>query len=502
MRNSIDIYSYSFLSLLRIVGGRVCLWSYYYIDNEVSYKRFVLLLRAFLVCIILLIVFSNLFMALVGWDGLGLTSFLLVVFYKNRKCLGSGMITALSNRIGDCILFCCLGFILLQNRSLILYLIVIMRMTKRAQFPFSSWLPAAMAAPTPVRALVHSSTLVTAGVYVLIRYRFSDTGVIIILGSTTMLLAGSVACVESDLKKVVALSTLSQLGIMIISLGASQKTYCFFHLISHAWFKALLFLCVGVCIHSNFGTQDFRSFNQLNASLTPSVFTTVSCLSLIGFAFTSGFYRKDIILEVLYKDQSRTWTVTSYLLGVGLTSCYSIKFVMSSITINAFSEPNSKSIGGSGWAVKSTIFLLAFFRLQFGSMVEAYRNVLRVVLSSFDKFIPMVLVRAGSLSGYFLSRFNRPLLRRIITLLPNSQSVSTLSVYTGEQQKVVDKGWIESCSISVSAFSNTMTLHYTPAFSVGLGVLFIQTFYYGQYPQRQSDDCIVRWRWRFDQQRL
>merc|ERR1712117_553838 len=117
---------------------------------------------------------GNIFMTLIGWDLLGLTSFLLVVFYKNRKRLGSGIITALTNRIGDCFIFLLLGFFLIEGRICSLIVILLLSMTKRAQVPFSSWLPAAMAAPTPVRALVHSSTLVTAGVYVLIRYCHQD----------------------------------------------------------------------------------------------------------------------------------------------------------------------------------------------------------------------------------------------------------------------------------------------------------------------------------------
>merc|ERR1712198_806261 len=116
----------------------------------------------------------------------------------------------------------------------VLVLLVIIRITKRAQYPFSSWLPAAIAAPTPVRALVHSSTLVTAGVYVLIRYSVTETQVMLIVGSMTILTAGLVACAECDIKKVVALRTLSQLGVIIFSLGAQEKSYCFFHLISHA----------------------------------------------------------------------------------------------------------------------------------------------------------------------------------------------------------------------------------------------------------------------------
>lgn len=155
-----------------------------------------------------------------------------------------------------------------------------------------------MAAPTPVSALVHSSTLVTAGVYMMIRHRHYESWYLTVLGITTMTMAGLRACAERDLKKVVALRTLSQLGVIMASLGVSAKSLCFFHLITHASFKALLFICVGVCIHSFYGTQDSRSFGGCSI-LLHSTFLIVSTLSLIGFAFTSGFYRKDAILEKL-----------------------------------------------------------------------------------------------------------------------------------------------------------------------------------------------------------
>lgn len=250
-----------------------------------------------------LIMISNLYLALIGWDGLGVTSFLLVIYYKNRKRLSSGLITALSNRLGDGFFICLLGtLIFFSNRHLSLLLLLFLRMTKSAQIPFSSWLPAAMAAPTPVSALVHSSTLVTAGVYVLIRYGDYDIIAILFIGRLTALIAGVSACLERDLKKVVALRTLSQLGVMIVSIGASEKSYCFFHLLSHACFKALLFICVGVSIHTVFGTQEYRRFGH-TSSPTISLLTTVANLSLLGFIFTSGFYRKDGILEAMLCDE-------------------------------------------------------------------------------------------------------------------------------------------------------------------------------------------------------
>ena len=248
----------------------------------------------------MLIFISNIFISLIGWDGLGITSFLLVIFYKNRKRLGSGFITALTNRIGDCLIIACLGCFQIDDaHCLPLILLLFLSITKRAQYPFSSWLPAAMAAPTPVRTLVHSSTLVTAGIYMLIRYCFVDLNILIVIGRLTTLIAGLAACAEIDLKKVVALRTLSQLGIIVVALGYGSKSYCFFHLLSHACFKALLFICVGCAIHAVYGTQEFRSFNRLSTSFTLIMFSSLSIMSLIGFPYTSGFFRKDKILELM-----------------------------------------------------------------------------------------------------------------------------------------------------------------------------------------------------------
>jgi len=217
---------------------------------------------------VVLIFIGSLFGALVGWDGLGVTSFLLVIYFKNRKSLGRGIITALTNRIGDGFLLVLLGLRLVPSYHtsyIISVLLILTAITKSAQFPFRSWLPAAIAAPTPVRALVHSSTLVTAGIYLLIRFNHFTTEWLIVLGSVTMAIAGFCACAEIDIKKIVALSTLSQLGVIFVGLSLSLKSLCFFHLMTHAMFKALLFICVGVGIHTVYGRQDFRSYSVLSS---------------------------------------------------------------------------------------------------------------------------------------------------------------------------------------------------------------------------------------------
>lgn len=194
-----------------------------------------------------------------------------------------------------------------NRRVLTLAIMVLVgaRLTKRAQVPFSAWLPAAIAAPTPVSALVHSSTLVTAGVYLLIRHRFilrkvSFLKFLLLVGAITILIAGAGAIQELDIKKVVALSTLSQLGLIIITLGIGLPLLRFFHLLAHAYFKAMLFICAGALIHSIKDYQDIRTIGRgvIFLPFTIRIFS-VANLSLCGIPFMAGFYSKDLILEMI-----------------------------------------------------------------------------------------------------------------------------------------------------------------------------------------------------------
>lgn len=467
-RFRIDQYTISFFTLLGVVRSSVLVWSYYYIDVEKDYKRFLLLLFSFIVSITLLIFFSNLFISLIGWDLLGVTSFFLVIYYKNRKSLGSGMMTALSNRLGDCFLFCLLGYFICDGSLMNLSLLVLIRMTKSAQVPFSSWLPAAMAAPTPVRALVHSSTLVTAGVYVLIRY-CNDCGWLLSVGRLTLFLAGIRACVERDLKKVVALRTLSQLGVIIVSLGCGKKSYCFFHLISHAFFKALLFLCVGLCIHTVYGSQDYRRIDKLSP-IAVSVLCGVANLSLIGFLFTSGFYRKDMVLESI-TDGTQSWAVVLFILGIGFTACYSWKILIRSLLKEDSRVPVTISMGGLRWQAKGPLFGLAIPGVLFGSSVGNYTRGQCTVIGLLDKSMPLTAIILGFLFGYYLPRINRPTLMSIAILTPLAQ----LNAYGAvrEQQKPIDKGWVESASLSLSVWTTSVHAHYTPATVLGLRGLIL-----------------------------
>lgn len=466
-----DRYRIRFYWLLFIISRSVCLWSYYYLDGEESYKRFCNLLRVFIVIMVLLIIFSNLFITLIGWDGLGITSFLLVIYYKNRKSLGSGLITALRNRIGDCLYIWLLGLTLLDPHFFPLILLIILSLTKRAQVPFSSWLPAAISAPTPVRALVHSSTLVTAGVYILIRYCDSDLGPLFLVGRITILLAGLCACVESDLKKVVALRTLSQLGLMIVSLGSHEKSYCFFHLISHAFFKALLFMCVGFWIHSLYASQDYRSYNMITGSSFVSVLIRVANLSLMGFLFTSGFYSKDGILESLTISTVYSWTIVLFLIAIGLTTCYSVKILRCTLIHNTFSNASSLRIGLACWKVKIPLLILRFARVTFGTLLTNHTSPLMVTLNYLDKILPFIFIFTGLFVGYVASSFHWTMLRGMIFLVPLTQLNRRQIVL--DHQQALDKGWVETISSSLTAFSSGALYHNMTVLGVGLSIFFI-----------------------------
>ena len=224
-----------------------------------------------------------------------------------------------------------------------------------------------MAAPTPVRALVHSSTLVTAGIYLLIRFNNFSLEWLIVLGSVTIIIAGICACAEIDIKKIVALRTLSQLGVIAVGLSLMLKRLCFFHLITHAMFKALLFMCVGVGIHTVFGRQDFRSYAVLNSvAIWPSLILTTANLALLGFPFLAGFYRKDRILERFYSMSNRTWALIGFLLGVGLTTAYRVKIMNLAIVSSSRPLPACLNGGGIAWVVKTPLLSLGCFSVLGG----------------------------------------------------------------------------------------------------------------------------------------
>jgi NADH-ubiquinone oxidoreductase chain 5 len=287
---------------------------------------------------LLLINFTNLWIFIWGWDFLGVVSYILVISYQNQNSRNAGMITVLSNRVGDSFMIIRVSLLTLtgnwnsiinnnQNFNILLTAIILTRITKSAQIPFCAWLPAAMAAPTPVSALVHSSTLVTAGVYLVIRFNQNNPSLTtLLIGIITTILAGINACNGFDFKKLIALSTLSQLGLMFIALGLGNYKLALYHLVTHGLVKALLFLSAGLVIHQTKRNQDLRLITGLMQSLP----LTATCiiltrLTLSGLPFMTCFFSKEVIINQNFIKSF--WIIVRIYIAARLTINYRLRLI-------------------------------------------------------------------------------------------------------------------------------------------------------------------------------
>jgi len=263
-----------------------------------------------------------------------------------------------------------LEYIFRGGIELILLLILVASITKRAQIPFSAWLPAAMAAPTPISALVHSSTLVTAGVYLMIRFNelLGIREMLFYLSVITIFISGLGANFEIDIKKVIALSTLRQLGVIIMSLSLGLTELAFFHLLIHALFKSLLFLCAGVYIHGFGDKQDIRSLGGVIECAPLTTFYFIGCsLALCGFPFISGFYSRDLILEILM-IRNLNWVQYGFvILATAFTVSYSLRLFILMVINFGFLGIAVYSI--EGWVRLTPISVLFIFAVVRGSII-------------------------------------------------------------------------------------------------------------------------------------
>nr|YP_010398608.1 NADH dehydrogenase subunit 5 [Dendroctonus rufipennis]UQK95006.1 NADH dehydrogenase subunit 5 [Dendroctonus rufipennis] len=342
----IDWITLIFMGFVLFISSMIFKYTENYMEGDLNLKRFILLVVLFIFSMMLMIMSLNLVTILLGWDLLGLVSYILVIYYQNVKSFNAGMLTALSNRIGDASLLMSIAlassfgswnflfYLDFFNNDVLMSMLysfmVLAALTKSAQIPFSSWLPAAMAAPTPVSSLVHSSTLVTAGVYLLIRIESGISSsvlfILLFISLLTMFMAGACANFEYDLKKIIALSTLSQLGMMIVILCLGGGDLAFFHLIMHALFKALLFMCAGMIIHSMGNCQDIRYMSGFTFSM-PFTCTcmNISNFALCGLPFMSGFYSKDLIVEIFSLQVNSIVLYFLFYMSIGLTVSYSFR---------------------------------------------------------------------------------------------------------------------------------------------------------------------------------
>jgi len=280
---------------------------------------------------------------------------------------------------------------------IVVFLVILAAITKRAQIPFSAWLPAAIAAPTPVSALVHSSTLVTAGVYLLIRFNYlmGLNNYLFYVGVFTIFISGLGANFETDLKKIIALSTLSQLGLIIITLSMGFYELSFFHLLTHALFKSLLFLCAGVFIHSMGDIQDIRHLGGVIISCPLTSFYFIgSSLALCGFPFLAGFYSKDLILEAYFMMSINTFIFLVIFFGTIFTLTYTVRLTYYLFFKNLGTKTFLNLGDYSGIAIP--IRLLFFMSVFAGNFISWFYFP---TLTVFLPFIVKILVLLG-LTGF------------------------------------------------------------------------------------------------------
>nr|YP_001974573.1 NADH dehydrogenase subunit 5 [Rhagophthalmus ohbai]BAF52866.1 NADH dehydrogenase subunit 5 [Rhagophthalmus ohbai] len=436
-----DWMSLLFMSFVLYISSMVIYYSDWYMGDDLNMNRFIVLVFMFVLSMIFLIISPNLISILLGWDGLGLVSYCLVIYYQNIKSYNAGMLTALSNRVGDVAILISIAWMMNYGSWNYIYyldmmktdyemevvclLVLIAAITKSAQIPFSSWLPAAMAAPTPVSALVHSSTLVTAGVYLLIRFSpcLSKNLMFFLLfiSLMTMFMAGLGANYEFDLKKIIALSTLSQLGMMMSILSLGDYKLSFFHLLVHALFKALLFMCAGIMIHNLNNNQDIRYMGSLiyQMPLTCCLFNICN-FSLCGIPFMSGFYSKDLILEVLSMSYLNLFVYFLFYFSIGLTVSYSVR-LMYYVFWGIFNFKSFYCLGND-FMLKGMLGLI-FFVVFSGSMLMwlIFPTPYFICLSFYMKLMVLLVIFLGIWFGYEFSQSDL----KFILMLTNFYYIST-----------------------------------------------------------------------------
>nr|YP_010968426.1 NADH dehydrogenase subunit 5 [Aurivittia aurivittata]WNO18758.1 NADH dehydrogenase subunit 5 [Aurivittia aurivittata] len=477
----LDWMSLLFMMFVSLISSSVIYYSKSYMSSEVNLNRFILLVLMFILSMVLLIISPNIISILLGWDGLGLVSYCLVIYYQNLKSYNAGMLTALMNRIGDVFILMIISWMLnygswnyvfyldfMSNdyeMKIISFMIIIAAMTKSAQIPFSSWLPAAMAAPTPVSALVHSSTLVTAGVYLLIRFNnllieFWGLKVLLLLSGLTMFMAGISANYEFDLKKIIALSTLSQLGLMMSILSMGLPELAFYHLLTHAMFKALLFMCAGVIIHLMNDNQDIRFMGGMSSYIPlTSLCMNISNLALCGIPFLAGFYSKDLILEMVMMSNLNMLVFYLYYFSTGLTMFYTIRLLMY-LMINDFNLIVIYNLYDEDYVMLKSMFMLLFMSVITGSVLSwlIFSYPYMIYLSLNLKLMVIYVSVIGGLFGYlfsimgfysvnkFLFVYELSMFLSLMWFMPNLSTYGLNYKFLNFSYKLIkyiDMGWME-----------------------------------------------------------
>jgi NADH-ubiquinone oxidoreductase chain 5 len=561
-----DSLTVSMLIPVLIVSSLVHVYSIGYMSHDPHNQRFFSYLSLFTFMMIILVTANNFLLMFVGWEGVGICSYLLVSFWFTRIAANqSSMAAFLTNRVGDCFLTIGIFTILWSFGNIDYYTVfslspyfnenvitivgiclLIGAMAKSSQVGLHVWLPMAMEGPTPVSALIHAATMVTAGVYLLMRtsplIEYSSTVLLLCLwtGAITTIFSSLIGLFQQDIKKVIAYSTMSQLGMMVIAIGLSSYNIALFHLVNHAFYKGLLFLGAGAVIHAVADNQDFRKYGGLIAylPLTYSIMLIAS-LSLVAIPFMTGFYSKDFILESAYGQYHISSIIIYFIATIGaiFTTLYSVKVLYLTFLTN----PNGSLVNykqgnaahDSDIFMSMPLIILAIFSIFFGYLTKDifiglgsgffsdnslfihplheivldtefaiptffkllplfFTITLSLISILFTEFYPKLLIKFKlSSAGYnIFSFFNQ---RFLIELFYNRYISGIVLKLGGQTTKIMDKGSIElfgpyglekiltNLSKFIGSLSTGIVTSYALYILIGL-IFYISILYYSTTP--------------------